>query len=411
VRHRKDIFLFVVLTASASLAENWSGWRGPDRNGVSSEAGLPLRWSAEEGVRWRTPLPGSGISSPIIWKDQVFVTASDGAKQGELHVLCLSLSGGQERWHLRLWGTAPTRYHANKSSMASPTPVTDGKHIFAFFGTGDVFCVDFSGDLVWHRSLATEYGRFENRFAATSSPLLYRDLLLLQCDHYGDSYTLAIDKETGANRWKTDRPEAWLSWSSPQLASLNDGQSHELILCGSLKIDALDPLTGEELWSAGGMRRECIPTPVLGHGLIYAVSGPKGPTMALKPGGRGDVSGSHVVWSNPRGAPFVPSAILVGDYYYLVDDNGVATCLDAHDGKRVWQKRFPGKYTASPVASQGKIYFMNESGETTVIQADTPKYDQQGRNSLGESVFATAAIAQQCLFIRTTQALFCIDGK
>jgi outer membrane protein assembly factor BamB len=281
--------------------------------------------------------------------------------------------------------------------------------VYGFFGTGDVFCVDFDGGLVWQRALADEYGEFENRFAASSSPLLHGDLLLLQCDHYGASYALAIDKHTGANRWKLDRPEAWLSWASPQLAPVGDSGRHELILCGSEKVDALDPLTGERLWTLGGMAHECIPTPVLGHGLVYAVSGPNGTTYAIRPGGRGDITDTeHVVWTSTRGTPFVPSGILVGDYYYLVNDQGIGTCLTAETGEQVWRKRLGGEFTASPVAGDGKVYFTNESGSTLVIAANTDGYEELAQNELDEPVYASPAISQGRLFIRGASHLYCI---
>lgn len=403
--------MLVTLAATVALGENWAGWRGPHRNAVSSEIDLAVKWSADEGVRWKTALPGAGISSPVIWGDRVFLTSSDGPKQDELHVISLSRIDGRELWHARLWGTSPTRYHATKSSMASPTLVTDGQHVFAFFGTGDLFCLEMDGDLVWHRSLASEYGRFENRFSATSSPLLYKDLVIVQCDHYGDSYVAALEKSTGADRWKVDRPDEWLSWSSPQLVPRGNGDAHELLLCGSLKLDAFDPASGEKLWTAGGMQQECIPTPVFGHGLIYAVSGPGGKTMAIRPGGNGDISNTHVVWQNPRGVPFVPSAILVGDLYYLIDDDGIATCLDAHDGRRVWQKRLPGRYTASPIATRQHVYFCNEDGETIVIRANTKRYSQVSRNPLDEPIFASPAISQGDVFIRTASHLVCIGSQ
>lgn len=395
--------------SSAANAENWPGWRGPTRNGLSSETDVPLRWTDEQGVKWKIPVPGSGISNPIIWGDRVIVTAADGPKQIELHVICFAVDDGRELWHQRLWGTAPTRYHANKSSMATPAPVTDGQHIFAFFGTGDVFCFDMEGRLQWQRSLAEEYGVFENRFAASSSPVVFKESVLLQCDHYGNSYVIALDKKTGENRWKVDRPEAWLSWASPQLVPV-DADTSELVLAGSHKVDAFDPSTGEHLWTVGGMRRECIPTPVYGHGFIYAVSGPKGPTLAIRPGGRGDVSETHVQWQNNRGAPFVPSAILVGDHYYLIDDAGIATCLDAHSGKRMWQKRLSARFTASPVAAAGRVYFMSEEGETIVIDATAKKYRQLASNSLNEPTFASPAISQGRIFLRTSKHLYCIDG-
>ncbi len=413
-RDAATILLAVCLAVGAGstlCAGDWAGWRGPHGNGVSSEADVPVRWSNARNVAWKAPLIGYGISSPVVWGDRVIVTASDGVKLANLHVVCLSLADGRELWHQRLWGTAPTRHHGSKSSMASPTPVTDGEHIFAFFGSGDVFCFEMTGELVWQRALADEYGKFENRFAASSSPLLHGDQLLLQCDHYGDSFVIALDKRTGANRWKVDRPECWLSWASPQLVpGARDGE-FELIVSGSHKLDAYDPETGEALWTVGGMRRECIPSPVFGNGLIYAVSGPKGPSLAIRPGGRGDVSESHVVWRNTRGAPFVPSAVLVGHHYYLVDDAGIATCLDAKTGKRHWQKRFGGKYTASPVATDERIYFCDESGTTVVIRAQSDEYEEIVRNDVKEPIYASPAISQGRILLRTTRHLFCINGS
>jgi outer membrane protein assembly factor BamB len=424
-----------LLACQQVVAENWPGWRGAARTGVSDETGLPVTWSEKQGVSWKVALPGSGISNPIVWDDRVFVTASDGRNQDELHLICLGRDDGSEKWHLRLWGSAPTLYHPTKSSMASPSPVTDGEHVFAFYGSGDVVCVDFDGGLLWQRSLASEYGPFENRFAASSSPLLYRDLLLLQCDHYGPSYLLAIDKATGANRWKVDRPDVWLSWSSPQLtppATANaDGNppmdnpkrtravktkalpaannvGEELLVCGSHRLDAYNPSTGEKLWTVSGMSRECVPTPVFGHGLIFATTGPNGQTVCIQPGGHGDVTASHVVWSNPKGAPFVPSPLLVGNGLYLVDDKGIGTCLDVVSGRVAWRKRFGGAFTASPVSGDGKLYFCDESGKTIVVAANANKYQELARNQLGEAIFASPAISQGRLFIRTAGHLYCI---
>jgi outer membrane protein assembly factor BamB len=179
-------------------------------------------------------------------------------------------------------------------------------------------------------------------------------------------------------------------------------------LCGSEKLDAFDPSTGRKLWTVRGMLRECIPTPVFGNGLIYAVSGPKGPTLAVRPGGRGDVTESRVAWSAVRGAPFVPSAIVVGNTYELVDDGGILTCLDALSGARHWQKRLPGRYTASPIAGDGKIYFFNEDGTATVISATEKSYRQLAQNSIGEPIFATPALSGGRLLIRTPEHLWCI---
>jgi len=383
-------------------AENWPGWRGPRRDGVTSDAKVPTQWSPTENILWKAPLPGIGTSNPVVWEDRIFLTSSEGRDQGELHVMCFDRATGRELWHQRLWGTAPTLFYG-RSGMASPSPITDGQRLFAFFGTGDVFCFDLGGRLLWQRALADEYGAFENRFAASSSPLLFRDMVILQCDHYGASYLIAIDQKTAATRWKSDRPEVWLSWSSPQLVP--NGDQFELAVAGSEKLDGYDPLTGSRLWTLRGLSRECIPTPVIGHGLLVVVSGPNGNHLAVKPGGRGDITDSHVVWKNERGTSFVPSAILVGERYYIADDKGIGSCFEARTGKLLWRKRFGDKFTASPVAAEGRLFFTNEAGSTLVIDATQSDYAEIARNEIGEEVYSSAAIANGRFYLRTTKHL------
>lgn len=400
--------LIVSFAAAPSHGENWPQWRGPQRTGVTADRGAPTVWSPTENVVWKTPLPGTGTSNPIVWDRRLFITASDGRDQGELHVFCFDRDTGRELWHRRLWGTAPTLFYP-KNGMAGPSPVTDGRHVWAFFGSGDVFCFDVDGGLVWQRSLAAEYGEFENRFAATSSPLLYDGLLIVQCDHYGASYLVAIDAATGANRWKADRPEVWLSWSSPQTVRVGDRD--ELIVAGSEKLDGYDPHTGERLWTVRGLARECIPTPVLADGLLISDSGPNGVHAAVRPGGRGDVTDTHVVWRNDRGTSFVPSPIVVGRRYYLAEDKGILSCLDTATGELVWRKRLGGKFTASPVAADGKLYFTDEAGVTYVLDAAADDYAELARNELGEDVHTSPAVAEGRIFIRTDRHLVCLGAK
>lgn len=410
VTNRGALFCAGLCLAVTAQGENWPGWRGPERSGVSPEAEFPLQWSESQGILWQAPLPGQGISNPIVWDNQVLLSSSDGPQQEQLHLVCLDRDSGSQRWHAQLWGTAPTLYHATKSSMASPSPITDGECVYAFYGTGDVFCLDLDGQLRWQRSLAEEYGPFENRFAASSSPLLYEDLLILQCDHYGASYILAIEKTTGKTRWKTDRPGYWLSWSSPQLVESGDDQPPELVVCGSEKCDGLDPRNGTLLWSVGGLNRECVPTPLFAHGLIYVTSGYNGISLAIHPGGRGDVSDTHVAWSNTTGTPFVPSAIIVDDCYYLLNDRGFLTCLDALTGEERWRKRLGGNFTASPVAAGGKIYLCSEEGETIVLQANREGYEELARNALPCAIYASPALSQGRIFLRATDRVFCLGG-
>lgn len=389
-------------------AENWPGWRGPQRTGVTSDTGVVTKWSPTENIVWKSAVPGTGISNPVVWGDRVFVTASEGRDQGELHVICFDATNGKELWHQRLWGTAPTLFFYPQSGMASPSPVTDGKHLWTFFGTGDVFCFDLAGGLVWHRALADEYGAFENRFAASSSPLLFEDTIILQCDHYGASYVVALDQQTGANRWKADRPEVWLSWSSPQLMPVGD--HFELIIVGSEKIDGYDPKSGTRLWTVRGLSRECVPTPVISNGLLLAVTGPNGVHVAIKPGGTGDVTDSHVAWRSDRGTSFVPSGIVLHNRYYLADDKGIASCFDATTGKLLWRKRLGGKFTASPVSADDKLFFTNEAGSTLVLDGTQADYKELERNEIGEDLLASAAISNGRIFLRTSKHLFCV-GK
>lgn len=400
--------LFAAVLASIAKAENWPGWRGPDRNGVTSDTGVPTTWSATENVLWRVPIPGTGTGNPIVWDDRVFLTASDGHDQGELHIFCFDRDTGRTRWHRRVWGTAPTLFYP-KSGMASPSPVTDGKHLWAAFGTGDIFCFDLEGGLVWQRALSDEYGVFENRFGASSSPLLFEETLIHQCDHYGASYVIALDKTTGSNRWKADRPDVWLSWSSPQLVPVGD--RFELVLSGSEKLDGYDPRTGKWLWTVRGQARECVPTPVLANGLLISVSGPNGSHVGVQPGGVGDVTESRVAWRDKRGTSFVPSGIAVGERYYVADDKGIATCFDSATGKLLWRKRLGGRFTASPVAAAGKLFFTDESGSTLVVDAAQPDYHELSRNESGEDVYASAAISQGRLFLRTAKSLICVGTK
>jgi outer membrane protein assembly factor BamB len=402
------LFLAACVFTSSARAENWPGWRGPARTGVTGDSGVPTTWSATENVLWKVPVPGIGTANPVVWDDRVFLTASDGRDQGELHVICLDRDTGRERWHRRLWGTAPTLFYG-KSGMASPSPVTDGEHLWAAFGSGDLFCFDLDGGLVWQRALSDEYGVFENRFGASSSPLLFEDTLIHQCDHYGASYVIALDKRTGANRWKSDRPEAWHSWSSPQLVPIGD--RFELVLCGSEKLDGYDPRTGKRLWTVHGLARECVPTPVVSNGFLISVSGPNGAHFAVKPGGAGDVTDSHVAWRSDRGTSFVPSGIATGGRYYVADDKGIATCFDAATGTLLWRKRLGGRFTASPVAAVGRLFFTDESGSTLVLDATQPDYQELARNECGEDVYASPAISQGRFFVRSAKSLICIGTK
>jgi outer membrane protein assembly factor BamB len=291
--------------------------------------------------------------------------------------------------------------------MAVPTPATDGKHVFALFGTGDLVCLDFDGKPAWLRSLAQEYGPFRNRWGMGASPILVGDLLVVLVDHWGQSYLLGVDAKTGATRWKTNR-DASVNWSSPVAVKTKD-RTH-LVVIGTHQVKGYDAADGAELWKVGGMTMQCIPSPVAEGNIVYAVSGRKGNTVAIRlDGARGEIE-KNVVWSYSRGAPFVPSGLVYAGHYYMVDDEGFGTCLDAATGTEVWRERMGGRYQASLVAGDGKVYFTNLDGVVVVIKAGA-EFAVLAKNALGEAVVASPAISNGQIFLRGEKHLYCIEGK
>jgi outer membrane protein assembly factor BamB len=392
-------------------AENWPQWRGPRANGVSEEKGLPTEWSDTRNVKWKVPLFGAGVSAPVVWGDAVLLTASDGREQDRLHVLCYHRQDGRLLWHTRLFGSvSDTQSMFAPGGMAVPTVATNGKEILALFGTGDLACLDFGGKPLWIRSLAQEYGPFMNRWGMSSSPILHEDLAIVQVDHWSQSYLLAVEVRSGKNRWKTDR-DAAVNWTTPVIARVKDRM--QIICLGSYKAKGYDAATGTELWSVHGLQMQCIPSPVVVDDLLLAVSGRKGNSLAIRldDKGRGDLTGSHVLWKNHRGAPNIPSPICVGNLYFLVDDNGIATCLEVTSGDVLWQERLKGKgqYRASLVTADGKIYCTSLDGDVTVLKV-SEKFEILSTNRMGESIIASPAISNGEIFLRGDKHLFCI-GK
>lgn len=403
----RSIFLFLLLTPGQLVAADWPGWRGPQHNGVSPDKDLPVKWSATENVRWKVPLQGAGVSTPVVWKDHVFLTASDGRLNDRLWLLAYDRQTGKPLWQAKFFGSSQPEWYFPPGGMAVPTPTTDGQRVYALFGTGDLVCLDFAGKPVWMRSLAEEYGPFRNRWGMSASPILVGELLVVLVDHFGQSYLLAVDAKTGVTRWKVDR-DATVNWSSPLPVTVN-GKT-QLVVTGTNLVKGYDAATGKELWKTDGMTEQCIPTPVADNGLVYAVSGRKGTTLAIKlAGASGDLSQKDFAWQSNRGSPYVPSALCFGGQYYLIDDEGFGTCLDAADGKELWRERVGGRYHASPVAGDGKIYYTNLQGVVAVVKAG-PKYELLSRNNLGETIVASPTIAHGNIFIRGEKHLYCIGG-
>ncbi|HEY3139367.1 MAG TPA: PQQ-binding-like beta-propeller repeat protein [Blastocatellia bacterium] len=426
---------FTHSAAEGAPKSNWSGWRGPEGNGVSPETNLPVEWSGTKNIKWKTPIPGRGHSSPVVWENRVFLTTDlegetvPGAKAVEhkgdgkpfkhpdsigadrkhtFKVLSIDRSTGKVLWERTAYeGTVYDDRH-RKGSYASPTPATDGSYVFAYFGTEGLYCYDFGGKLIWKASpgqVAT-FG-----MGPGTSPVLFENTVILKCDEEsGDkSFILALDKKTGKEVWKTPR-KVQASWSTPLL--VRTAQRTELITSGNELIISYDPKTGKELWRTKGHQSNAIPTPVAGNGMVFVYAGfPFKRTFAITLGASGDLTDSKsIVWQYDKGTAYVPSSILYGDYLYLMSDRGILTCLDAKTGKLVYEGGrvpVPATFTASPVAFEGKILLTSEDGDTFVIKAG-PNHEVIATNSVSEPVYASPAISDGLIFIRGEKNLYCI---
>ena len=373
-------------------AADWPGWRGPDGNGVSPEKNLPVAWSATENVRWKVPLPGAGVSTPVVWGDRIFLTASDGRLNDRLHVYCYHRDDGRLLWHARFFGSAQPEGQFPPGGMAVPTPATDGKHVYALFGTGDLVCLDFDGKPVWMRSLAQEYGPFRNRWGMGASPILVGDLLVVQVDHWGQSYLLGVDAATGANRWKTDR-DASVNWTSPA-GGHGRAARRRSSPPAPTRCKGYDAADGAELWTVDGMQMQCIPSPVVQGDLLYAVSGRKGYTLAIRlDGSRGDLTRRTSPGMPPR-RPFMPSPVCLRRATITGRGQRLRHLPRRRDRRAsTGGERLGGRYQASPVAGDGKVYFTSLDGVVTVVKAG-PKFEVLAQNDLGEGIVASPAISK-----------------
>jgi outer membrane protein assembly factor BamB len=400
------ILFAAVLPSDPCRAENWPRWRGPSGNAVSSETPLPIRWSTTENVRWKVRIDGEGSSSPIVWNDRVFITSA--INQGTRRVLhCLDRLSGKTLWTRQLDDENPELTSA-LTGHAAATPVTDGTHVVVLFGNAGAACFDFTGQQLWRR----RFGEFDSELGLASSPIIHGGNVILVCDHDGnrfrtfDSFIIALDVKTGDERWKTDRRGLFRSWSTPIVVPAADG-NEELIVNAQDELRGYDPQTGRQLWNVRGMTGWVTPSPVFGMGMIFATSGKDGPAMAVKPGGRDDVTQSHVAWLHERGAPYVCSPLLYGQHLYVHNELGILTCYRAASGEVAYRERLPGKFTASAVAGDGIIFFTNESGDTYVVPAG-PVFQTLATNRLEEECLASPAISGGCLFMRTEHHLYCI---
>lgn len=408
--------IIILLTCALAWADNWPQWRGPLLNGVSKEKNLPLRWSKEENVAWKLALPGLSAATPVIWADRIFLNVTQG---GKLYLWCVEKSAGRLLWQKPLGSrTAELRTHP-KHNPSTPSPVTDGQHVYVLNAYGQLFSFDFNGQQSWQRDLWQDYGQFVLRFGFASSPLLFEDALYLQVlrEHPpgAPSYLLRIDKQTGGTVWQadiTDTPnfKAAEAYTTPTI--FNYGNRVALIVNGSDQVTSHDLGTGRELWRVAGLSTEKQPfrivsSPVVADGVIYAPAADR-PLLALRIGGRGE---AQHLWSSRHG-PDIPSPVTDGKYFYIVNDKGIARCLDAKSGREIWgpQRLTPGTYSSSPILADNKIYVINEEGLTTVLMAG-PQFAKLAENSLDDACLSSPALSDGRLFIRTARFLYCIGKR
>ncbi len=394
-----------ILVAEGEGKNYWPGWRGPSGQGFVEGSGYPDTWSDRLNVVWKVDVPGRGNSSPIVWGNHVFLTTARGGGR-RLSILAYDRAGGRLLWETRIPQKGVEHAH-EKNGHASATPVTDGKLVYVSFGAHGLVAVDYDGEIVWHRKL----GALDNYHGTAGSPVLYRESVILYQDHEGQSFVAAFDKATGETKWWTDRV-ASTGWGTPVV--IRTSERDELIVSSQHAVNAYDPKNGEMLWRARGNKFEVIPTPTVGHGLVFCSSGRAGPTLAIRPGGKGDVTETHVVWESPKGSPFVPSTIVVGDYLYMVNDMvSVVTSYEAATGKLMFQQRLGTAhregFSASPVTFEGKIFFTNDNGETFVIEAG-PEFKLLHVNRIGARVLASPALVEGRWYFRTNDELICIGS-
>jgi outer membrane protein assembly factor BamB len=426
-RSLSTLFVFVLAALPAS-AGNWPQWRGPTGNSVSTEKGLPLTWSDEKGVVWKCPLPGEGASTPAVWGDAVFVTCQKGE---DLLLLKIDKGSGKVAWQRKVGSGVIVRKTAKPrgeqkfhtlQNLASPSPVTDGKLVFAHFGNGDLAAYDFDGKQLWHRNLQKDYGNFTIWWGHANSPVLYKGLVITVCmqDSLGDlqekaidSYVVAFDQKTGEPRWRTLRnthatAEECDAYTTP-IFHEKDGKV-EMIVMGGRQLDAYDPATGKQLWYLPiAIGNRTITGPTLGDGIVYATCGMRKDLVAVKLGGSGQLPESAITWRTTDSTPDSPCPVVVNGLLFVVSDGGIVRCLDAKTGAEKWKERIPGDYKASPLAADGRVYFVNLAGRCTVLAA-AEKFEKLAENQLNDATIASPAVADGKIYLRGKKALYCI-GK
>lgn len=396
--------LFLLFTADSS-PQNWPGWRGPTADGLSRESGVPIKFGSEN-LKWKTAVPGVGHSSPIIWENSVFVTtAVKSATPSQRLLLRINRETGEVLWSKVVLETGWEDQH-RLNSRASSTPATDGERVYTSFLDNDKMFVaahDFDGNKVWE----ARPGPFASKHGYQANPVIYKDWLIVNGDHDGDAFIAILDKKTGATVRKIPRENKLRSYSTPIIANI-DGRD-QLLIVGSRCTAGYDLLTGERQWICDGPSEQMVATLLRGHGLIFSLGGyPERRLLAIREGGKGDVTDTHVKWRATKGVPYVPSALLYGDLLHVISDEGIYTCFDAKTGQVHVQQRLAGHTSASMVGAENHVYIINDEGELFVLD-NKPGLNLLARSKLGEEVYASPAISHGALFVRGTKHLYCFD--
>lgn len=397
-------------SALSAADSNWPNWRGPTYDGHTAETGFPTKWD-DNSVVWKTPLKGEGQSSPVVWGERIFLTQSRN-KGAQRIVLCINRNDGRTLWEKVAWTGTPEPSH-RLNGHASATPATDGERVYAFFGKGGgLFCYTVNGELVWKKDLGPF--KMEREWGTAASPLLLGDLVIQNCDADQDAYIIALDKKTGKQVWKTSR-DNHRGWSSP--IPVKTPQRQEIVINGHTGARAYDPKTGRELWFCKSFNGRGSPTVTPSEaGLLHVVNGLVGDTYAIRPGGSGDVTRTHMAWHAKRvGGRDLPSPIAIGRYLVMMSmRGGVLNCYDTKSGKELWRTRIGGQFCASPIAYDGLAVFLREDGEALVVKpGKRPTVVARNRLSHGDREIFRSSITPSDgqLFIRSTGALYCVGKR
>lgn len=412
------IFLLAALILGQPVrAENWPFWRGPSRQGVSHETGLPLHWSAESNIVWKAEIPGEAWSSPIVYDDQVFVTSA--TESGvQCRVIAIDRKMGTALWNKHVFDQTPLKKE-QRNSYATPTPATDGERVYAVFGDGSIVALGAkNGEKVWeYREL-----KYYSQHGLGASPVLHGDLLILPVDAsssgenkrmgwqipWDKSYLLALDRKTGAVRWKGMRGQSRIGHATASVMKTN---GREILVSGAGDvIQGFDLEDGKRLWSFYSQGEGVVPSTVVGNGLVFSVSGFEKPHVRAVRPPKANGGEPELAWEQKKSVPMIPSLVFAGKHLYGITEGGVALCLNAETGEIIWQERIGGNHSASPVLAENRIYFLSDEGESTVIEAG-PEFKVLTRNSLPGPIKASLAISNRQLFLRTAEHLYCIGRK